>query len=95
MKLVINENTKMKIVGESIKIFDDGTTPNGFTCAILLDASHMSCHSYSDTGLLAVDVFTCGNNDPSNIIDKFFDELKQMNNNTILINKRFVYRFPL
>jgi len=40
---------------------------------VLLDESHVSAHCYYEAGLLAIDVFTCGNTDPSiiiNIIDK-------------------------
>ncbi len=35
-------------------------SPPGCTCFVLLDESHISAHSYADLGLLAVDIFTCG-----------------------------------
>ena len=37
-----------------------GPTPQGFTSVCLLDESHVSSHCYSDDGLLAIDIFTCG-----------------------------------
>ncbi|MBE7558909.1 adenosylmethionine decarboxylase [bacterium] len=35
-------------------------SPPGCTCFVMLDESHISAHSYADLGLLAIDVFTCG-----------------------------------
>ena len=54
---------KITVVGKQIKVFDDpAQSPPGFASALLLDESHISAHAYTDeTGLLAVDVFTCGN----------------------------------
>ena len=37
-----------------------GPTPPGFTSVCLLDESHVSSHCYSEDGLLAIDIFTCG-----------------------------------
>lgn len=42
------------------EVFDGATSPPGFASVVLLDESHLSAHCYSDEGLLAVDVFTCG-----------------------------------
>ncbi|EOD15298.1 hypothetical protein EMIHUDRAFT_240722 [Emiliania huxleyi CCMP1516] len=47
-------HSKLVLLGE------DGTTPPGFTAAVLLDESHATAHCYSEHGWLAVDVFTCG-----------------------------------
>lgn len=41
-----------------------GDTEEGFTSVILLDESHVTCHSYTRLGLLALDVFTCGKTNP-------------------------------
>lgn len=40
----------------------------GFTAIVMLDESHVSAHAYSDLGLLAMDVFTCGNTDPEQVL---------------------------
>jgi S-adenosylmethionine decarboxylase len=35
----------------------------------VLDESHRSVHAYADLGLLAIDVFTCGDADPTRLRD--------------------------
>ena len=42
-------------------------SPPGCTAVVMLDESHCSAHSYADLGLLALDVFTCGQTDPRDI----------------------------
>jgi S-adenosylmethionine decarboxylase len=49
--------------------FDGIKSPNGFTVVVMLDESHISAHSYSDEGMLAMDIFTCGSTDPQNVFD--------------------------
>jgi len=43
-------------------------SPPGFTCVVVLDESHISCHAYADTRQLAFDFFTCGNTDPADAV---------------------------
>lgn len=43
-------------------------SPPGFTAVVLLDESHVTAHSYADLGLLALDIFTCGDTDPMDIL---------------------------
>ncbi|MDA1013998.1 MAG: S-adenosylmethionine decarboxylase [Planctomycetota bacterium] len=43
-------------------------SPPGFTAAILLDESHCSAHSYADLGLIALDIFTCGETSPHDVL---------------------------
>jgi S-adenosylmethionine decarboxylase len=40
----------------------------GFTAVVLLDESHCSAHAYADDGLLALDIFTCGDTDPRDVL---------------------------
>lgn len=72
--------TSMKIVHKQLVILGDdeniGTTPAGFTSVLLLDESHCSAHCYSDDGLLALDVFTCGLTDPKKIMEDIEQEIK-------------------
>jgi S-adenosylmethionine decarboxylase len=42
-------------------------SPAGCTAIVMLDESHCSVHTYADLGLLALDVFTCGDTDPLEI----------------------------
>lgn len=34
--------------------------PPGVTGVVLLDESHISCHTYADRGWMAIDIFVCG-----------------------------------
>jgi S-adenosylmethionine decarboxylase len=43
-------------------------SPPGFTCVVMLDESHISAHTYADLGLIALDVFTCGDTNPCKIV---------------------------
>jgi S-adenosylmethionine decarboxylase len=42
-------------------------SPAGCTAVVMLDESHCSVHTYADLGLLAMDIFTCGDTDPGRI----------------------------
>jgi len=35
-------------------------TPPGVSIAVILDESHITCHTYADRGMCAIDIFTCG-----------------------------------
>jgi len=50
-------------------------SPPGFTGIVLLDESHCSAHTYADQGLIALDIFTCGNTDPHQILKYIQEEL--------------------
>ena len=56
-------------VHSHVENFDGTVSPPGFAAVVLLDESHVSAHCYSDTGLLAIDAFSCGNTDPARIIE--------------------------
>lgn len=47
----------------------------GFTAMILLDESHCSAHCYADLGLIALDVFTCGDTDPNDVLRYIREEV--------------------
>lgn len=61
--------TKMRNMHSKMVVLKEDTE-EGFTSVILLDESHITCHSYTNMGLLALDVFTCGATDPE-IISKY------------------------
>ena len=50
----------VRCVHHHVETFDGSVSPPGFAAVGLLDESHMTAHCYSDQGLLAFDVFTCG-----------------------------------
>jgi S-adenosylmethionine decarboxylase len=51
-------------------------SPPGFTAIVMLDESHCSAHTYADLGLIAMDVFTCGNTDPKLVFQYIAEELE-------------------
>ena len=54
------QESEINKVNQCSTIFDDETTPPGFTMCFLIDESHITAHSYSNLGMLAIDIFTCG-----------------------------------
>ena len=66
-------------------------SPPGFTCAILLDESHCTCHTYAELGLMAIDMFTCGSTDPYDIL-KYLNHDINLGEVTTTLVERF---FPL
>ena len=65
-------------------------SPPGFTAVIVLDESHCSAHTYADLGLVALDVFTCGNTDPHRVLEFIREEIDLGE-----VSIREVPRFPL
>ena len=55
--------------------FDGSVSPFGFAAVVLIDESHVSAHCYADEGILAVDCFTCGGVDPTEIADDIHAQL--------------------
>ena len=62
------ERAGVKIMGQQISIFDGTVSPPGFALGILLDESHFTAHAYTQEGLMALDLFTCGGTDPTPIM---------------------------
>ena len=54
----------IKEVHAHVAQFDGSESPPGFAAVVLIDESHVSAHCYSESGLLAIDIFTCGSSDP-------------------------------
>jgi S-adenosylmethionine decarboxylase len=50
-------------------------SPPGFAIAVLLDESHCTAHSYADLGLMAFDVFTCGDTSPYDVLQYIQEEV--------------------
>ena len=50
-------------------------SPPGVTAVVVLDESHCSVHSYADLGLIALDVFTCGTTEPSDVLHYIRQEI--------------------
>lgn len=77
MKSAITNNSNMKIMGEQMVMLKEPETEEGFTSCLLLDASHFTSHAYTKRGLLAFDIFTCGNANSHYICCWFMDQLQK------------------
>ncbi len=73
--------------------FDGSVSPPGFASVVLLDESHVSAHCYSDTGLLAIDAFSCGNTDPAKIIEIIESGIREKYPNLIINRRKRLERF--
>lgn len=73
MNSAIKQTNMKNMFGKMIMLKDD--TEEGFTSVILLDESHVTCHSYTKLGLLALDVFTCGKTNPEIVANYIIKEL--------------------
>lgn len=84
--------TKMRnMFGKMVMLKDD--TEEGFTSVILLDESHITCHSYTKMGLLALDVFTCGSTNPEIVANYMKEKLEEKYPNIKCINSETHKRF--
>lgn len=82
-------------VHHKLVILGDVSAP-GFTSVVLIDESHLTAHCYSDKGLLAIDVFTCGNtNNPSLMLDYILHKIKVKVPNVVCIKRNMLDRFPV
>ena len=67
----------IRVVHHHVEKFDGKVSPPGFAAVVLVDESHITAHAYSEIGLLAIDIFTCGKHNPEDvatIIDKVLKE---------------------
>jgi S-adenosylmethionine decarboxylase len=86
--------TNMRAMFEKMVILKDDTE-EGFTSVILLDESHITAHSYTKRGLLALDVFTCGQTNPETVAkyvkEKLEEKYPKINCINYATHKRFLY----
>ena len=81
---VLRESTLesgVREVHSHVEVFDGKESPPGFAAVVLIDESHVTAHCYSDRGLLAIAVFTCGDNNSDSLAD--------------LIHQRLVSEIPM
>lgn len=86
--------TNMRVVHSCMKILGD--TPkseSGFTSVLLLDESHITSHCYSQRGLLAFDVFTCGESDPQFVMNYIIKRMSILYPSFTCIYNGFHHRF--
>ena len=80
-------------VHSHVEIFDGTESPLGFAAAVLIDESHVTAHCYSKRGLLAIDIFTCGDSDSDSVADLIHERLVSENPGLRLVFRKNVERF--
>ena len=80
-------------VHSHVEIFDGGLSPPGFAAVVLIDESHVTAHCYSEIGLLAIDVFTCGDHDPDGVAEQIHERLISENGRIVLDRRQRIDRF--
>jgi len=80
-------------VHSHVEEFDGTVSPVGFASVVLIDESHITAHCYSERGILAIDVFTCGPNSPDKIAHEVHNSLKLLSPNIELISSKKIERF--
>tara|TARA_Y100001936_G_scaffold121609_2_gene118906 strand:+ start:1180 stop:1554 length:375 start_codon:yes stop_codon:yes gene_type:complete len=80
-------------VHSHVEIFDGDLSPPGFAAVVLIDESHVTAHCYSESGLLAIDVFTCGDHDPDCVAEQIHGRLVSENGEIILDRRQRIDRF--
>ena len=73
--------------------FDGTESPPGFAAVVLIDESHVSAHCYSKSGLLAIDIFTCGDSDPVALADDIHRRVTEAIPEIELAGKKMLDRF--
>lgn len=76
-----------------VELFDGITSPPGFAAVVLLDESHLTAHCYSELGWLAIDAFTCGGTDPSELVSDLKAVLASEMPALVLMQEQKVNRF--
>ena len=87
------EASGIREVHSHVVNFDGSESPPGFASVVLIDESHVTAHCYSDSGLLAIDVFTCGENSPLAVAEHIQDALEAEIVGIELIRREVVPRF--
>ncbi len=78
-----------------VEQFDGSESPPGFAAVVLIDESHVSAHCYSESGLLAIDIFTCGDSDPDLLADEIHNVVIDAVPDLVLSGRGHLDRFPI
>ena len=86
-------NSGAREVHAHVENFDGDLSPLGFAAVVLIDESHVTAHCYSESGLLAIDVFTCGDHDPDFVAEQIHERLISENDRIVLDRRQRIDRF--
>ena len=89
------EKSGVREVHSHIEEFDGILSPVGFASVVLIDESHITAHCYSEREILAIDVFTCGPNEPDKIANEIHKSLKSICPKIRLTSMKKIERFVL
>jgi S-adenosylmethionine decarboxylase len=70
-----------------LNVFSHSFDPFGVTIIFALSESHVSCHSWPEKGCIAVDVYTCGPNDPNIIATEILSYFNSSNYSLRLLDR--------
>jgi S-adenosylmethionine decarboxylase len=92
LQQVVTRSTATEVHAH-VELFDGIDSPPGFAAVVLLDESHLTAHCYSELGWLAIDAFTCGGTDPSDMVADLKTVLDSEIPNLVLMQEQKVNRF--
>ncbi len=87
------QRSGVREVHSHVEQFDGTESPPGFAAVVLIDESHVSAHCYSESGLLAIDIFTCGGSDPVSLADDIHREVVEAVPGIELSGRKMLERF--
>lgn len=93
MEEAILKNTTMKIMHKQFTLLEEPQTENGWTSVLLLDASHLTSHAYSDKKIIAFDIFTCGDHDTIKVCDHIIHSLEKISPSLKVSKYEIINRF--
>lgn len=70
-----------------LNIFTHRFLPQGCTIVIALEESHVSCHTWPENGCIAIDVYTCGEENPKLVAIELLKYLNSDNYSIREINR--------
>jgi S-adenosylmethionine decarboxylase len=76
--------TGATVLGERWHHFGEGF---GYTGVIILSESHLSCHTYNEFGQAMIDIFTCGDCDPTKALPDILSFYKPFKYTTNLFDR--------
>lgn len=70
-----------------LNIFSHCFLPQGCTIVIALSESHVSCHTWPENGCIAIDIYTCGEENPRLVAIELLKYLNSDNYNLREVNR--------
>ena len=88
-------NSGIRVVHHHVEKFDGTVSPPGFAAVVLIDESHITAHAYSNIGLLAIDIFTCGEHSPDDVATEIDAKIRSEVPSLVCECRQYSPRFQL